>query len=70
MIIRCGGGCVCQPIWVEWVVWMYEVEVSLSLVAPSLASSSAILLPLIFVRALTFCIVMFGPRYFLGDGHD
>ena len=34
---------------------MYEVEVSLSLVAPSLA----ILLPVILVCALTYCIVMF-----------
>lgn len=23
LIITCGGGCVCQPIGVEWVVWMY-----------------------------------------------
>lgn len=54
---------------------MYEVEVSLSLVAPSLASSLAILYVLVagdscMCPYFLYCNVLFGPRYFLGDGHD
>lgn len=42
---------------IEWAVCIRGVGESLSLVAPSFASSSPISLPMISIRALTFCKV-------------